>query len=274
MILLSTGSLHTYGLARAFDLAAEAGYDGVEVIVDHRADTWQADYLARLSKESELPIRCVHSPFLLNIPGWPLAEGERILRSLQLAETLNAHTVVAHLPTRWLYSIVTTPRKSFPLPYLWRRNNKPVAWFEQEFPFVQAETDVAIAIEIMPMFRFLGWPINAHVWNNLEEWPRFDHLTLDTTHCGTWGVDPRKVYDRTNGRVSHIHLSNFDGKQHRLPHKGKLSLDKFLRHLAADNYGGDIAVETAPEAMETNDEARVKENLAASLAFCREHYQR
>ena len=33
-IALSTGSLHTYGLARVFELAAQAGFDVREVWVD------------------------------------------------------------------------------------------------------------------------------------------------------------------------------------------------------------------------------------------------
>ncbi len=258
MILLSTGSLHTYGLGRAVELAAQTGYDGVEIIVDHRADTWQVDYLRRLSKENGIPVSCLHTPFLLNVPAWPAADGERIERTVKLAEMLGVSTVVAHLPTRWRYSVLQTERRRILLPRLWRRNKAPIAWFEQTLPFVQAETSVTIAIEIMPMHRALIWPINAHVWNTLDEWVRFEHLTLDTTHCGTWKVDPCKAYDRADGHVSHVHLSNFDGREHRLPHQGKLKLDKFLRHLAADGYQGHISVETAPDAMETEDEGRVE----------------
>ena len=40
-VTLSTGSLYTFGTARAFELAARAGYDGVEVIVEERWDTRQ-----------------------------------------------------------------------------------------------------------------------------------------------------------------------------------------------------------------------------------------
>jgi len=254
-------------------LAAEAGFEGVEVLIDNRADTWQVDYLARLSAEYKLEIACLHSPFLLHVPGWPATEGERITRTVELAETMGVGAVVVHLPARWPRSVLITGRRRFLVPHFWRRNVEEIRWFEQQLPFVQAETPVAIAVEIMPMYKGLGWPINAYVWNNLDEWPRFDHLTLDTTHCGTWGVDPRKAYDRANGRVSHVHISNFDGREHRLPHKGKLPLDKFLRHLAADGYQGHIAIETSAEAMESEDEARVKANLAASLAFCREHYR-
>lgn len=271
MILLSTGSLHTYGLNRAFELAAESGYDGLEIIVDQRADTWQLDYLVRLSQQVSLPIRAVHSPFLLGVPGWPADDGERITRTVKLAENLGARIVVVHLPTRWPYAVLYTARRRLLIPFVWRRNSKTVKWFQQVLPFVQAETSATIAVEIMPMHRLVGWPINAHVWNSLAEWAQFDHLTLDTTHCATWRVDPRKAFDRAQGRVSHIHISNYDGREHRLPQQGKLKLDKFLQHVAAAEYQGDIAVETGPEAMETDDMAKVGANLKAALAFCREH---
>ena len=272
MILLSTGSLHLFGTRRVFELAAEAGFDGLEILIDGRADTWQPKYLSRLADEYGLTIASLHSPFLLNVAYWPHQEGERIERTVRLAETLGANIVVTHLPTRWPYSIVIAGRRRFPLPHFWQRNSKTVRWFEQELPFLQADTDVQIAVEMMPMHRLFKWPVNAHVWNTLDEWSgRFDHLTLDTTHCGTWRVDPRKAFDRAAGRVRHIHLSNLDGHQHTLPQRGELPLDQFLRHVSAAGYNGHVVVETSPEAMESDDSAQVRKNLAASLAFCREH---
>ena len=55
MIALSTGSLHSYGLARVFELAAQVGFDGIEVIVDHRHDSRDPAYLHRLSAACGLP---------------------------------------------------------------------------------------------------------------------------------------------------------------------------------------------------------------------------
>jgi sugar phosphate isomerase/epimerase len=252
-------------------LAAEAGFDGIEVLIDHRVDTWQIENLTQLSSHYGLPIAALHTPFVLHMPYWPAAEGARIERTVSLAETLGAGVVVAHLPTRWPYSMITSRHNRFPLPHFWRSNREGVAWFEQTLPFLQAETAVKIAVEIMPMHRILRWPLNAHVWNTLGEWVRFEHLTLDTTHCATWGVDPRVAYDRAAGRVSHVHLSNLNGGQHALPQQGKLDLAKFLRHLVDAGYGGHVVVETGPEAMEAQELRRVRANLAGALAFCRQH---
>ena len=39
MIVLSTGSLHNYSIKRIFALAAEIGFDGIEVIIGRKWDT-------------------------------------------------------------------------------------------------------------------------------------------------------------------------------------------------------------------------------------------
>lgn len=274
MFLLSTGSLYLYGVRRVFELAAETGYDGIEMLIDHRPDTWQLAYLEKLSSTYNLKIASLHSPFALQLPFWPKNEGSRIERTVSMAEKLNASTAVVHLPTRWPYSILTNSRQRLMIPHFGKANTKDIAWFEQQLPFIQAETTVRIAVEIMPIHRIFRWPVNAYVWNTVSEWIRFDNLTLDTTHCGTWGVDPIQVFDRAEGRVKHIHISNLAGrKEHQLPAKGKLALDKFLRHAAAGGYSGHIVVETCPEAMEADSIDRVKQNLIDSLAFCREHFR-
>ena len=46
--ILSTGSLYNYRIDRVFALAAEAGFDGIELLIDHRWDTRQSDYLRQL----------------------------------------------------------------------------------------------------------------------------------------------------------------------------------------------------------------------------------
>ena len=100
-IALSTGSLHTYGIARVFELAAAAGFDAVEVLADHRWDSRQPAYLQRLSQESNLPIAAIHSPFVvLRTPGWSRDPLGRLQDSADLAREVGAGVVVTHLPLR------------------------------------------------------------------------------------------------------------------------------------------------------------------------------
>jgi len=276
VIALSTGSLYSYGTARVFELAAEAGYDGIEVLVDHRWDGRQPDYLRRLSDNYGLPIVVVHSPFVVHVPDWPDDQLGRLRRTVELAQEVGAATIVTHLPFR-LYAIMGhwhgyRPHRFFlPLP-LPRR--EPYYHFLREgrVAELEAETGITIAVENMPSKQILGRRINGYWFNTPAELLRFPHLTLDTTHLGTWGLDPLVVYEQLRERVVHVHLSNFDGREHRSPPDGRLPLAELLRTLARDGYEGVVTVETAPDALDAADEPECLVALRRALAFCRDNF--
>jgi sugar phosphate isomerase/epimerase len=93
---------------------------------------------------------------------------------------------------------------------------------------------------------------------------------MDTTHLGTWGWQPVAAYPRFGGRVRHVHLSNFDGKEHRRPEQGHLRLDELLVCLAAEGFAGTISLELHPEALDAGrPDAQVIARMADSLAYCR-----
>ena len=277
MILLSTGSIYNYGTARVFDLAAQAGYDGIEVLVDDHWDTSQPAYLRRLSSEYGLPIPVVHSPFLPHVPGWPDDPYSRLQRSVALAQELGAQTVVTHLPIRiYAFSLQWYGRRSrrwmFPLPiprrgpyYHFMKNDGALAALE-------AESGVTIGVENMPARRVGKMALNPCWFNTLPAMTRFPHVTLDTTHLGTWGLNPVAAYESLHERIVHVHLSDFNGREHRLPTDGHLPLADLLHRMAHGGYTGTITVELNPQAWDVSDESRCLDGLRQARAFCREHY--
>ncbi|MDH7488186.1 MAG: sugar phosphate isomerase/epimerase [Anaerolineae bacterium] len=279
MILLSTGTLNTLGLSRIFALAAEAGFDGVEIMVDGRLDTRDARYLRRLSSDYGLPIAVVHSPFLPDVEGWPADQLGRLERTLALAGELGVGLVVTHLPYRlYLMWIGATGPRSFrftaPLPWL-RREPYYALLRDGGLAALEEETGITIAVENMPARRYLGRLWRLYWFNTPDEMRRFPHLTLDTTHLGTWGLDPVAVYGQLQDHVVHVHLSNFaGGKEHRAPTDGDLALGEFLQALARNGYAGAVSVESEPNAFHADDEAACLAELRAALAFCREHIGR
>nr|HID14842.1 sugar phosphate isomerase/epimerase [Anaerolineae bacterium] len=276
MIALSTGSLYNYGIARVFELAAEAGYDGIEVLVDHRWDSRQPAYLRRLSADYGLPIVAVHSPFVVEVSDWPADQLGRLQHTVALAQEIGASTVVTHLPFR-LHAIVGhwhayQPRR-FVLPVPLPRREPYYHFLCNGLEDLETAAGVTIAVENMPLHRFLGLGINGYWFNSLAELDRFPHLTLDTTHLGTWGLDPLAVYRRLRERVAHVHLSNHDGREHRSPPDGRLPLGELLRRLARDGYQGAITVESGPDALDAGDEAQCLAALCRALEFCRSHFE-
>ena len=277
MIALSTGSLYNYGIARVFELAAQAGYDGIEVLVDYRWDSRQPAYLRRLSTDYGLPIVALHSPFAVAVPDWPDDQLGRLRHTVALAREVEVPTVVTHLPFR-LHAIVGhwhayRPRRFLlPVPLLRR---EPYYHFldDGQVAGLEDKAGITIAIENMPVHRFLGLRVNGYWFNSPAELERFPHLTLDTTHLGTWGLDPLAVYERLRERVAHVHLSNYDGREHRSPPDGHLPLAELLRHLARDGYRGAITIECHPDALDAGDEARCLVALRRALTFCRSHFE-
>jgi sugar phosphate isomerase/epimerase len=273
VLSLSTGSLYTYGIARAFDLAAEAGFDAMEVLVDHRWDTRQPAYLRRLSRDSGLPIAAVHNPFVPHVPGWPRDPQQRLVDSAALARELGARVVVAHLPLRiWGVRVELlgfgTSSLLLPIPLPNERGYRQ--FLLDDLPQFEKAAGVWVGVENMPAKRILGWRVSLWALNRVSVLERMPHLTLDTTHLGTWGLDPLAVYERLKGRIVHVHLSNFNGREHRLVEDGHLPLGELLQRLQGDGYQGAVSLELAPDALQAEDEGQVRAHLRRMVAFCRE----
>lgn len=275
-IIFSTGSLYTYGTDRCFQIAARCGFDGIEVMADARWDTRQAPALNALIQRHGIPVVAIHSPFF-NVPGWPPDHPALISRSVELATAVGAKVVVHHLPWRRGFAYVFLNHRRYLLPVpMWERERAYRRWLVGAYQNLQASTEVALCIENLPVRRQFGRGWDVHQWNThslatVDRILRFPTLTMDTTHLGTWGLEPVEIYPHWKGQVRHIHLSNFDGEEHQRPEEGVLRLDLLLAQLATDDYDGAVSLELNPEALEagTSDE-RVVELLSASLGHCRQ----
>ncbi|RPI48936.1 MAG: sugar phosphate isomerase/epimerase, partial [Chloroflexi bacterium] len=263
-LALSTGSLYTYGLDRVFVLAAETGFDGVELLIDARWDGRQPDYLGRLMRESALPITTVHSPFAPWVPGWPRDELGRLERSAAVARAVGAGVVVAHLPLR-LCGLRIEPLglnlrpRTLPIPI--PRRDSFGRFLREELATFEAAQGLRVAVENMPARLLLGRRLNLYAMNDVEVLAGLPHLTLDTTHVGTWGLDLLAVYGRLKERIVHVHLSNFDGQEHRRPEQGHLPLAELRRRLAQDRYAETVTLELGPDVLEAEDEGKVLAHL-------------
>jgi sugar phosphate isomerase/epimerase len=278
----STGSLYLYSLERCFALAAELGFDGVEVLVDERFDTREPDHLRRLMDAYRLPITSLHAPFPGRaLPGWQTSPIETVTQTVALAEILGAAHVVMHTPDR--IRTVKLPLgvdgQRLKLPWYAGFSRVIRKWIVsgglREF---QRTTDVKICVENMPtmfdVMRRILPQINQQrlfYWNTLDSWPQVhDYLTQDTTHWATHGIAPLTAFRAGGGRIRHIHLSNFrDGREHQLPQRGELDLKEFLWTLAAEGFEGQIVLELNPRSLEAEEPTQARRNLAEAAAFCR-----
>ena len=276
-ILLSSGSLRNYGLNRLFEIAAGTGFDGIEIIVDETTDSADPVYLRRMIKEHGLPIPAVHAPFaFIDPPGWEKEEARRVKRSVRLAEEIGASLVVLHVP--------------FFTDRVFRR------WLEEELGSFQETTRVVLGVENMPQARKpggrLGIRLNGPsilevrrkgIWRLIPSFfnppcfpssdpdgiSRFPRVVLDTTHLATGGFDPVAAFDRLREKVVHVHLSNFDGREHLELRRGHIDIPRFIRHLGEKGYAGAFCLEIMPEYFPSHDEEYTRRLLGDNLALIR-----
>lgn len=278
-VALSTGSLYNWALDRVFELASVTGYDGVELMVDARMDSHDVGYLRCLCERWQIPILSVHTPFVQHVEGWTDVPEARVEQAVRLAEALGAATVVAHAPLRWQVGHLHVSlggrrlQRLLIMPWESAVGARYARWLLEDLPALQAQLAVRIAIENMPAHRAWGRPIRLHRFTSVEELRRFPNLVLDSTHWGTCGVEPVEVYRALKEQVIHVHLSNYDGREHRMPAKGKLRLDLLLQEMGRSGFGGVIAVEVEPGAVAEGDwsEAHLRQALSSAAAEVRQH---
>lgn len=272
-IILSTGSLFNFDVDTVMSLAAEAGFDGVELMVDWRRETHEPTHLQRLMARHNVPILAVHNPFVkMFSQNWPEDPIASIKQSVALAEAVGAKTVVVHPPGRWVrfQGYITTPYRSrkISLPLALLGQGQLGRWLHQNLAGFQTTTGVKITVENMPC-RWLGpFRLEPHHYASPDILNQFQYLTLDTTHVGTRRVDLLAFYGQVESRVAHIHLSNFNGREHQLPDDGSLPLVALLKRLVQNRYQGLITLELNPQSLQSENETRLKQNLWDSLAFC------
>ena len=257
MILsLSSGSLFTLPLQKVFELAAESGDDGLELIINQDFQRVNAAKLVR-SLQGIATIHSIHAPFM-ELDGWggPI---DSLKLSIELAAECDIPLVNFHPPSwmglevgfwRWLYSIHN---------------------YQQELGL---GGKVAIAMENMP---WVGkWKINPNILSNMQRMVDFirDHnlyMTFDCTHIGSGKTDFINefflCYD--SDRILNIHFSDYGhGREHLLPGHGILPLTRFLNHLRNTEYQSTVTLELDPREL-PKAEHNILESLKDILSFLR-----
>ena len=250
---LSTASCYPLGTSAAFRIAAELGYDGVEVMVWNEAASQDPEFLRGLVERWGVPVLSVHAPTLLltqrvmgNEP-WG-----KVDRSVALARDVGASTVVLHPPFRW--------QKEYATGFV-----EGVAQREREHP------QIRLAVENMFPWRARGREVQAYLphWDLRRN--HYSHTTLDLSHTATSGSDALALADELGDRLTHIHLADGLGSykdEHLVPGRGNQPCAELLQHLSRTGFSGDVVVEVGTRRL--SDEDRLID-LAEALAFARLH---
>jgi sugar phosphate isomerase/epimerase len=254
-VALSTASVYPESARVAFELAAELGYDGVELMVWIDPVSQDVAAVARLAERYGVPVLAVHAPCLaVTQRVWTADPIGRIRRSVAAAATFGCRTVVLHPPFRW--------------------QRRYAGQFADEVARAGEDAGVALAVENM-------YPIIRSGVRTVPYRPGFDptevghaHYTLDLSHTAAAGTDALAMLDRMGAALSHVHLADGSGAprdEHLVPGRGGQPCAEVCERLAASGFGGVVVVEVSTRRCRTREDRAAM--LAESLLFARLHLQ-
>jgi len=254
--IFSAGSLYTLPLEQVCEIAAQVGFDGVEIIINY--DFQYGDNVTLLNQLQQIvPIASLHAPFLV-LDTWG-NKIDQLKRTIHLARECGVPLINFH----------------------------PPCWLAMEYRFwswlrglrdMQAELasgEVLVTIENMPSTGPLG--VNPYMLARTEKMIEFMHehnlyMTFDTAHMGSSRAnfihDFHLFYN--SGRMRNIHFSDYGyGREHLLPGHGVLPLTRFLNHLRETGYNNTITLELSPSEL-PQEEPLIRESLGEVLSYLRQ----
>jgi sugar phosphate isomerase/epimerase len=251
-VLLSTSSVFPEPTSSAFEMAADLGYDGVEVMVWTDAVSQDADALRNLSEHYGVKVGSVHAPCLLVTQRvWSPDPWERLRRAAGLAEQLSAPIVVVHPPFAW--------QKGYARDF-----TKGIADLRTAFGSCE------FAVENMFPVKMAGRRFVPYAPSYDPTEVGFDAYTLDISHCSASQRDVFAMADAMGAGLAHVHLGDGIGEArdaHMVPGRGNQPCGELLASLARRGFRGAVAVEVSTR--RATSRAERKADLAESLEFAR-----
>ena len=255
-ISVSTGTMFTFPLPKVFSMASAAGFDGVELIINH---DFQKVSCRQLIQEMGqiLPILSIHAPFM-PLDGWG-SPMDSLKRCVDLAADCGVGLVNFHPPS-WMGLEVGFLR-----------------WFYRIFDFQKevGKGQVTVTVENMPWEGKLR--LNQYILSQTDKMIDFLternlFLTFDCTHMGSGKMnfinDFYMFYN--TGRIRNIHFSDYGfGREHLVPGRGVLPLTRFLNHLRNTGYNETLTLELSPHEF-PRDEMIIVETLSDILHYLRQ----
>lgn len=241
----STGTLYPYPLRLVFGWARQAGFDGVELVINPEAIARGGQAVRRLAQDEGIEILSAH-PTVVPLPGWRERDGG-MARTIGLAQEAGIGLVIMHTPRS------ASLEKGEGLVFRQRIE----AWRDE-----LAGSGLRLAVENKGIRAEAQRHYALTPLDRLQAFAeRYDlGLVLDTAHAGTAGEDLHQARRLFGSRLVNVHLSDLGGRvplaslplvhrffgEHRFPGVGDLALAPLLEDLGGSGYAGLVTLEVNP----------------------------
>jgi len=266
---LSTGTLYPYPLRQVFRWARQAGFDGVELVINPEAAIRGGQSVRQIARAEGMELLSAH-PTVIPLPGWRERDGG-MARTIDLAREAGIGLVVMH-----------TPRSG-------SLDEGDGLVFRQRIERWQSQLaggGLQLAVENKAIRAEAHWHYALTPLDRLRAFAdRHDlALVLDTAHAGTAGEDLLGARRLFGDRLVNVHLSDLGGRlplaefshvrrffgEHRFPGTGDLALPDLLGELGGSGYEGLVTLEVSPWAVRGWWPPAVRRYLARACDWMRQ----
>ncbi len=248
MLLAATSCFRGYGLHKIFELVAQSGYDGVDLVLSgSEYDTQDASYLEHIEKLTGVEIMA-------------LTAYERKMDS----ETLESIVLLAERLGVTLINV-------FP-PH---RMDRDGSWFSESLPALKKKYShiqfAVINVEPKTFLFFIPEYKDATLTS-------IKKLTGETTlHISNVnpesGVDLIKTFTVLGNSIVNVMLSDKTAaKDGLIPGKGEMPLETLLIRLKEGGYKRKFTLKVEPKSLGVGDDAMVIKRMGESRKFWEKHY--
>jgi len=246
MFTITSDSFTGYSLDRAFEIAAAAGFDGIEVSIRHDDfDTQDPDYINALSKRHGITVTSIAAP--------ENSSPEKAERTVDLAIAVGAKVVTV------------TPPDLFDFHYK--------KWITEEMRSVRKKKKIHIALVNAPAQTILGI-LPKYSITSTAELKNFPDIALDSSNAAGKHESLIDIYSALKSNIVHLYLANAKHERdHILLDEGNVPLESLLTRLARDEYAGAICLRLSPKALGVGNLERVKENLMKCKKFFEKYHK-
>ncbi len=239
MLLFHSDNLRHHGLERVFEMAKEAGFDGIEIGINQNVDTHNPAYLKKLEARYGLPIKAfslleAKDEALIKVYQGTVREFENC--------TLNLHNASA-------------------FAFKYQR------WLKEIAPKLAKKYQHRLCFRNLPHESILG-VIPKRRSNNLDALKNQGLVCLDLTALALSNNDIMQAITILKGKMKHVYLSNvYRRAPYSLPDRGVLPVESFLTKLAKLGYSSNFTVKVGGRTLQEGNEEMTIEKMKETVKF-------
>lgn len=252
LFLISTDSFSSCGLDMVFELSKSAGFDGVDLAIRKNFDARNVDYVRKLSKTHELPVKVIQVSDKVN--------PKELNKALDLCEATGADTITINPPAYFdikTYNFISDNIATY------KKENKHI-----HFAIINPEDANVFALPI-PKYRF------SNIVDIVKKYGCYLGFDITNFDADTLETEIMRKLPNLIPYIAVLYFSDKNrlGDGHLLPGEGVLKLPALLKKIKDNGFTRYFSSKINISKNELADADKIKDILEKARKYYTDHFE-